>query len=152
MQFYAVLCQFYRKGCRVRSIFGPVLDRLIRDKPIVATTSFILPPYNLGVKYGKYNDACDRYLYLNWCKEWAREIKRILIEEGSFFLNIGGSPSNPMHPHQIFNIMSNHFTLQNTFHWIKSITVETPKGEEISVGHFKPINSKRYVTDADERV
>jgi site-specific DNA-methyltransferase (adenine-specific) len=42
--------------------------------------------------------------------------------------------------------------LQNTFHWVKSITVETRAGELISVGHFKPISSHRYVTDCHEYV
>jgi site-specific DNA-methyltransferase (adenine-specific) len=44
------------------------------------------------------------------------------------------------------------FVLQNTFHWIKPITVDTREGQEISVGHFKPVNSKRYVTDCHEYV
>ena len=110
------------------------------------------PPYNLGIAYGNYKDSSDRSQYLSWCIEWAREIKRILKENGSFFLNIGASPSNPMLPHEIAILMSQFFVLQNTFHWIKSITVETPDGNETSVGHFKPINSKRYVTDCHEYV
>ena len=44
------------------------------------------------------------------------------------------------------------FVLQNTFHWVKSITIKTRKGEEISAGHFKPINSKRFVNDCHEYV
>ena len=110
------------------------------------------PPYNLGIAYGNYKDSSTRSQYLSWCKEWAREIKRILKESGSFFLNIGASPSNSMLPHQVAILMSEYFILQNTFHWIKSITVETPDGKETSVGHFKPINSKRYVTDCHEYV
>ena len=42
------------------------------------------------------------------------------------------------------------FVLQNAFHRIKSITVETRAGDEISVGHFKPISSRRFVTDCHE--
>jgi site-specific DNA-methyltransferase (adenine-specific) len=44
------------------------------------------------------------------------------------------------------------FVLQNTFHWIKSITVATRDGKETSVGHFKPIKSQRFVTDCHEYV
>ena len=44
------------------------------------------------------------------------------------------------------------FVLQNTFHWVKSITVETREGDSISAGHFKPINSKRFVNDCHEYV
>src|SRR6185369_13972096 len=83
---------------------------------------------------------------------WCREVKRLLRPNGSFFLNIGAAPSNPMLPHEVVLSLRDEFVLQNTFHWIKSITVETRVGEEISVGHFKPISSKRFVTDCHEYI
>jgi site-specific DNA-methyltransferase (adenine-specific) len=110
------------------------------------------PPYNLGIKYGKYDDHQVRDSYLKWSLEWAAQVQRVLKEDGSFFLNVGGAPSNPLLPHQLVLEMCKLFTLQNTFHWIKSITVETRAGEQISVGHFKPISSHRYVTDCQEYV
>jgi len=136
---YKLLRQDCLKG--MRKIDSDTID-------IVVTS----PPYNLGIAYSNYKDSSKRSQYLSWCKEWAREIKRILKESGSFFLNIGASPSNPMLPHQVAILMNKIFILQNTFHWIKSITVETPDGKETSVGHFKPINSKRYVTDCHEYI
>lgn len=110
------------------------------------------PPYNLKKKYRKYQDNLRREEYLAWADVWALEIKRILAPTGSFFLNIGCAPSNPMLPHELLLLMCKHFKLQNTFHWIKSITVETRNGKFISSGHFKPINSRRYVTDLQEFV
>src|SRR6266568_5067764 len=59
------------------------------------------PPYNLGVRYRKYSDRQDRRSYLNWCANWAAQVRRVLKPSGSFFLNIGSSPSNPMLPHEI---------------------------------------------------
>jgi site-specific DNA-methyltransferase (adenine-specific) len=44
------------------------------------------------------------------------------------------------------------FVLQNTFHWIKSITIQTKAGEQISAGHFKPLQSQRYVNDCHEYI
>jgi site-specific DNA-methyltransferase (adenine-specific) len=44
------------------------------------------------------------------------------------------------------------FSLQNTLHWIKSITVQPKRSPELSVGHFKPINSRRYLTDCHEYI
>jgi site-specific DNA-methyltransferase (adenine-specific) len=44
------------------------------------------------------------------------------------------------------------FTLQNTFHWIKSISVELRDRSVVSAGHFKPINSQRFVNDCHEYV
>jgi site-specific DNA-methyltransferase (adenine-specific) len=115
----------------------------------VAVTS---PPYNLGIKYGKYDDTAARSDYLRWTVAWCTEIKRVLAEGGSFFLNVGASPRNPMFPHEVLLALRDLFVLQNTFHWIKSITLETRAGETVSAGHFKPINSQRFVTDCHEYV
>jgi site-specific DNA-methyltransferase (adenine-specific) len=79
-------------------------------------------------------------------------VKRLLKPNGSFFLNIGAAPSNPMLPHEVVLSLRDEFVLQNTFHWIKSITAETRGGDEISAGHFKPINSRRFVTDCHELI
>jgi site-specific DNA-methyltransferase (adenine-specific) len=110
------------------------------------------PPYNLGIKYSKYDDTKAREDYLRWTVAWCQEARRILKENGSFFLNVGGAPSNPLFPHEVVLALRELFVLQNTFHWIKSLTVETRAREEISVGHFKPINSDRFVTDCHEYV
>ena len=101
------------------------------------------PPYNLGIKYSSYKDTKSRKDYLEWSCEWAREVKRVLKDKGSFFLNLGSCPSNPLVPHELLVALKEGgvgFVLQNTFHWIKSITVETRQGDQVSAGHFKPIH------------
>ncbi len=135
------------------------------------------PPYNLGIRYRKFSDRQDRQSYLNWCGEWAAQIWRILKPSGSFFLNIGAAPSNPMLPHEIVMTLRDFFVLQNTIHWIKSIAIEDrcsrrPVGDATcghqtlpsgashreaatairSYGHFKPISSKRFLNDCHEYV
>lgn len=110
------------------------------------------PPYNLGISYNSYDDKGTREDYLAWTKEWTDEVNRVLKDDGSFFINIGASPKDPLLPHQIALQLSETFVLQNTFHWIKSISVESRDGDIVSAGHFKPINSKRYVTDCHEYV
>ena len=110
------------------------------------------PPYNLGVRYGKYSDREDRQSYLKWCETWAVQIRRVLKPAGSFFLNIGAAPSNPMLPHEIVFQFRDLFVLQNTIHWVKAITIEDRDGETRSYGHFKPISSKRFVNDCHEYV
>jgi site-specific DNA-methyltransferase (adenine-specific) len=153
------------------------MSRLADESVDLVVTS---PPYNLGINYGKYSDRQDRRSYLDWCGEWARQIRRLLTQDGSLFLNIGGAPSNPMLPHEIVMALRDLFALQNTIHWIKSIAIEETErrasapdphlnplprqGEadakrrvrvEASVktfGHFKPINSKRFLNDCHEYV
>ncbi|HEY1770653.1 MAG TPA: site-specific DNA-methyltransferase [Chthoniobacterales bacterium] len=111
------------------------------------------PPYNLGIRYGKFRDTADRAGYLDWCAEWAAEIRRLLRPRGSFFLNLGAAPSNPMLPHELVLRFREFFVLQNTIHWIKAITLPNESsGEEISRGHFKPINSPRYLNDCHEYI
>jgi site-specific DNA-methyltransferase (adenine-specific) len=110
------------------------------------------PPYNLGIAYGKYSDRAKRADYLEWCQEWARQLRRILKAKGSFFLNLGASPSNPMLPHEFVLQLRDRFVLQNTIHWIKSITIDEDDGSTISRGHFKPINSRRFLNDGHEFV
>lgn len=108
------------------------------------------PPYNLGIKYSKYEDQRTPEEYLAWSCEWASAVKRILKKDGALFLNVAGSPSQPYMPHELVLTLRDIFTLQNTLHWIKSISVKAPDEQTLSVGHFKPINSKRYLTDCHE--
>jgi site-specific DNA-methyltransferase (adenine-specific) len=125
------------------------MSRLEKNSVDVVVTS---PPYNLGIKYGKYDDTQRRDEYLAWSHKWAAQVHRVLKDDGSFFLNVGAAPSNPLLPHQLILELTKLFVLQNTFHWIKSVTVETRSGEKISTGHFKPLSSERYVTDCHEYI
>jgi site-specific DNA-methyltransferase (adenine-specific) len=151
-----------RKDC----IIG--MSRLADEAVDLVVTS---PPYNLGINYGKYSDRRDRVSYLGWCGEWAAQIRRVLKSNGSFFLNIGATPSNPMLPHEVVMALREFFVLQNTIHWIKSIAIEgfcshRPVAGQTraamqtghrpvttatrSFGHFKPINSLRFLNDCHE--
>jgi site-specific DNA-methyltransferase (adenine-specific) len=125
------------------------MSRLPNEHVDLVVTS---PPYNLGVRYRKYSDTEDRQSYLRWCREWAAQVQRILKPSGSFFLNIGSAPSNPMLPHEIVIELRDLLVLQNTIHWIKSISIEDRKGNIESFGHFKPISSKRFLNDCHEYI
>jgi site-specific DNA-methyltransferase (adenine-specific) len=126
--------------------------------PTLSSSSFDLvvtsPPYNLGINYKSFKDTAPREEFLTWCRKWAAELHRVMADDASFFLNVGAAPANPLLPHQLILALTDGpqplFALQNTFHWIKSITVETRTGESISAGHFKPINSHRFVNDCHE--
>ena len=122
--------------------------RLLRPNSVdLVITS---PPYNLGIRYSKYSDRAERRSYLRWSRAWAAQIARVLKPAGSFFLNLGSSPSNPMFPHELVLELRDLFVLQNTIHWIKSISIGQGNGEVISRGHFKPINSGRFLNDCHE--
>ena len=59
------------------------------------------PPYNLNKEYGSYKDNKERDEYLNWLYEIAQLSYLILKDNGSFFLNIGGTPSDPILPFEV---------------------------------------------------
>jgi site-specific DNA-methyltransferase (adenine-specific) len=123
------------------------MSELAADSVDLIVTS---PPYNLGIKYSRYDDSAGREDYLRWSRRWCEQARRVLKPNGSFFLNVGACPSNPFLPHELVLQLRDLFVLQNTIHWIKSITITTRKGEEISAGHFKPISSRRYLNDCHE--
>ena len=110
------------------------------------------PPYNLGIAYSHYSDRQERGGYLDWCAEWATELRRLLKANGSLFLNLGAAPSNPLLPHELVLRLRDLFVLQNTIHWIKAISIEGGGGEIVSRGHFKPISSPRYLNDCHEYI
>lgn len=109
------------------------------------------PPYNLGINYNTYNDKMPRETYLKWINEVFVACKDVLSENGSLFVNLGGKPTDPYLPFQVCDVLKQHFILQNTIHWIKSITIPTDETEK-TIGHFKPINSDRFVNDCHEYI
>ena len=44
------------------------------------------PPYNIGKEYEKLLSLDE---YLDWCEQWIREIHRITVPNGTFWLNLG---------------------------------------------------------------
>ncbi|ACV24714.1 DNA-methyltransferase [Methanocaldococcus fervens] len=129
----------------------------LKDKSVdVVVTS---PPYNIGIKYNKYSDNLGRDDYLNWIEEVVREIKRVLKDDGSFFINIGYTAKDPWIAFDVANVIRKHFKLQNTIHWIKSIAIQKEDvGNypniigDIAVGHYKPINSDRFLSIMHEYI
>lgn len=109
------------------------------------------PPYNIGKKYLKYNDNISREEYLKWMEKIAHNIYNIMDDSTSFFLNIGSISNDQWISFDVANIFRKKLKLQNMIHWIKSITIkESLNKSEISVGHFTPISSKRFVNNMHE--
>src|SRR2546423_13006910 len=56
------------------------------------------PPYNLGIAYSRYSDRQNRDDYLNWCHDWAAELRRGLESARSLFFFFGAAPSKAPPP------------------------------------------------------
>ncbi len=133
------------------------MDALDEKMVSVIVTS---PPYNLNKKYTQYKDNKERDEYIKWLGKVAEKSKRILKDDGSFFLNFGGKPSDPFLPFEVAQKFGEHYYLQNVCHWIKHISITKDSSStktstfngDISIGHFKPINTDRYLNQCHEYV
>jgi len=105
------------------------------------------PPYNIGVKYNSHKDNMPFEEYLDWMEDFAKKCFNILKKDGSFFFNIGDKPSDELRSLKVAERINKIFKLQNTFHWVKSLAVPE---KEIAIGHYKPVNSKRFVNNCHE--
>jgi site-specific DNA-methyltransferase (adenine-specific) len=115
------------------------------------------PPYNMGIRYNTYQDTLTPAEYLAWTSDWTAAAKRVLKPSGSLFLNVGTRPSDPWTALDVAQAVRPHLTLQNVIHWIKSIAIDRESTgaaagleRDLAVGHYKPINSDRYLNDCHE--
>jgi site-specific DNA-methyltransferase (adenine-specific) len=115
------------------------------------------PPYNLGVQYNRYEDTLPREEYLRWTDGWVAAATKALRPSGSLFLNVGARPSDPWTALDVAQAVRSHLRLQNIVHWIKSIAIEKASAgaaagldRDLAVGHYKPINSDRFLNDCHE--
>ena len=117
------------------------------------------PPYNLGIRYRSYDDHRPREEYLAWTGHWVAAVARALSGHGSLFLNVGSKPTDPWTALDVAQAARSHLQLQNIIHWIKSIAIDKDAAgvragltADLAVGHYKPINSERFLHDCQEFV
>lgn len=156
---YAVVDR--EKGSRSISLYNmdciAGLEQVMKQGSVdVVVTS---PPYNIGVAYGAYQDNLPREKYLEWIERVGLAVRRVLAEDGSFFLNVGNKPTDQWIAFDVANALRRHFALQNVIHWIKSIAIsKSDAGNypnisgDIAVGHFKPVSSARFLNDCHEYI
>jgi site-specific DNA-methyltransferase (adenine-specific) len=141
----------------LRFYLGDCLD-VLAALPIASISVVVTsPPYNLGVRYRSYHDSLPREHYLDWTGAWIRAVRRVLARDGSLFLNVGAKPTDPWTALDVAQAVRPHLQLQNTIHWIKSIAIDREAAgaaadldRDLAVGHYKPINSPRFVNDCHE--
>ena len=147
-----------RKGRTVLRFFlGDCLEILpsFADRAVsVVVTS---PPYNLGIRYRSYHDSLPRAGYLDWTDAWIGAVARTLSLSGSLFLNVGAKPSDPWTAMDVAQTARRRLALQNVIHWVKSIAIDRDSAgaragldRDLAVGHYKPINSDRFLNDCQE--
>ena len=130
-----------------RILLGDCLDVLSTMEDGSVDLIVTSPPYNLGIAYSSYGDRREEQEYLDWMVRVAAALRRVLGADGSFFLNVAGSSSQPWLPFELIVRLRPLFALQNHIAWVKSIAV----GED-SVGHFKPVPGERFLHRNHEHI
>lgn len=102
------------------------------------------PPYNIGVNYGVFNDKMTPDAYDQFTQDWVSEalrISRVLI------VNFGAPSSKIQNLGRFIVNLSKVGVIQSHISWVKSLSTE-----EFSKGHFKPVNSKRFLNNCHESI
>ena len=148
-----------RGRARLRFFLGDAVNVLQQFPAASVDVLVTSPPYNLGIQYRSYDDGRPRDEYLAWTGEWIQAAKAALAESGSLFLNVGAKPKDPWTALDIAQAVRPHLDLQNIIHWVKSIAIEKSLAgsrsglqDDLAVGHYKPINSTRFLNDCHEFV
>jgi site-specific DNA-methyltransferase (adenine-specific) len=131
---------------------------ILPELPAASVAAIVTsPPYNLGIRYRSYRDTLPRDRYLRWTGDWVAAAARTLTPDGSLFLNVGAKPTDPWTALDIAQAVRPHLALQNTIHWIKSVAIDRDAAgnaagleRDLALGHYKPINSARFVNDCHE--
>jgi site-specific DNA-methyltransferase (adenine-specific) len=146
-----------RNGASLRFYLGDCVEVFSALGPRCVSAIVTSPPYNLGVDYRSYRDTLPRNEYLAWTGRWIAAAAGALSPDGSLFLNVGAKPTDPWTAMDVAQAVRQHLTLQNTIHWIKSIAIDREAAgaaaeltRDLAVGHYKPINSDRFVNDCHE--
>jgi site-specific DNA-methyltransferase (adenine-specific) len=142
--------EFYLADCR--ELFAAMPEASV---DVIVTS----PPYNMGIRYNTYHDTLGQDEYLQWTAEWIAGASRVLKPDGSLFLNVGTRPSDPWTALDVAQAARPHLRLQNIIHWVKSVAIDQSAAgaaaglkRDLAVGHYKPINSERYLNDCHEFV
>ena len=68
---------------------GDCIKGMAKIRSGTADLVFADPPFNIGYEYDVYKDNQSTEAYLDWTRQWAREVKRVLKPNGAFWLAIG---------------------------------------------------------------
>ncbi len=72
-----------------RLLTGDCIEGMRRLPDSCIDLAFADPPFNIGYDYDIYDDRRDAEAYINWTRDWSREVVRLLKPSGTFWLAIG---------------------------------------------------------------
>lgn len=118
-----------------------VMSTMSKDQYGAVITS---PPYNIGIDYGKFKDKLKDDEYQKFTKDWVGQSLRVAPV---VVINFGAPTSSAINLAKFMLAVSEVGVIQSHITWIKSVSTK-----DWSYGHFKPVNSRRYLTNIHESV
>lgn len=95
------------------------------------------PPYWKGFEYEAYFNSYAQYL--EWCKKWIKECKRVLFKDGYMWLNVSNDAETTVKAFEILQIAINEmFKLHDTIIWYRY--------------NQQPNNTERQLTNQTEYI
>ena len=112
-----------------------VLSELETDSVDCIITS---PPYWKGFEYEAYFNSYHQYL--QWCKKWLKQCKRVLNTNGTFYLNVANDSETTVRIYEMLDICTNQlmYKLHDTIVWYRY--------------NQQPSNSNRQLTNQTEYI
>lgn len=109
-------------------LHGDCLEHLRLIPSDSVDMAFADPPFNLNKKYNSYADRKNLNEYLEWCKQWLREMVRVTKPTGSIFV------------HNIPKWLTYYASFLNDLadfkHWIAWDAMSTPLGKSLMPTHY----------------
>lgn len=102
------------------------------------------PPYNIGVDYGAVGDRMTPAEYSEFTQDWVGEALRLAPV---LVVNFGAPSSNVENLGRFICDLSSRGKIQAHIVWVKSIS-----SDQFTGGHFKPVNSDRFLNNVHESV
>lgn len=117
---------------------GDVLEELRKFEEDSVDCVVTSPPYWKGFEYEAYFNS---YLqYFEWTREWMSEIKRVLREDGTFYLNVCNDTETTVRAFELMNLATRElmWKLHDTIIWYRY--------------NQQPANTDRQLTNQTEYI
>jgi len=72
-----------------RLLRGDCIEGMAQLQPSSVKLCIADPPFNIGLDYDVYEDKRPADEYLDWCRQWMRQVYDLLTPDGAFWLCIG---------------------------------------------------------------
>lgn len=145
-----IIADVYWESDRHQIIQGDALSVLRGMEEGSVSVCVTSPPYNTGVKYHSYHDQLSGGTYAHSMMLILHQLDRVVAEGGgSIFWIVGeGRLTEQWVTQRPVYEAGDHLHVQNHIIWVKSIALDGVGAH----GHYRPINSARFLPDCWEHV